>query len=41
LVVLFATAFLLSRAGIATDTGDRLLDTVERLTGRRCRALLF
>jgi sodium-dependent dicarboxylate transporter 2/3/5 len=41
LVVLFATAFLLSRAYIATDAGERLLDAVERLTGRRCRGLLF
>jgi sodium-dependent dicarboxylate transporter 2/3/5 len=41
LVVLFATAFLLSRAYIATDAGERLLDSVERLTGRRCRGLLL
>lgn len=41
LVVLFATAFLLSRAYVATDAGERLLDSVERLTGRRCRGLLL
>ncbi len=41
LVVLFATAFLLSRAYVATDAGERLLDAVERLTGRRCRGLLL
>lgn len=40
LVVLFVTAFLLSRAYVATDAGERLLDAVEGLTGRRCRGLL-
>lgn len=41
LAVLFATAFLLSRAYVATDAGERLLEAVERLTGRRCRGLLL
>ena len=41
LVVLFATAFLLSRAYVATDAAERLLDSVERLTGGRCRGLLL
>jgi sodium-dependent dicarboxylate transporter 2/3/5 len=41
LVVLFASAFLLSRAYLTTHAGERILDAVERMTEQRCSGLLF